>query len=75
MIYVEPSVSTIIFFLIQDAASKHACQAFFDCLRSEVAKHGIYVTVISPGYIHTNLSKNAMTGDGSKHGGKLRVKS
>ena len=52
-----------------DAASKHASQAFFDSLRSEVAKDNINVSVINPGYIRTNLSKNAMTGDGSKHGG------
>lgn len=25
--------------------------------------------VVSPGYIHTNLSLNAVTGDGSKYGG------
>lgn len=50
------------------AASKHATQAYFDCLRAEVDQYGIPVTVISPGYIRTNLSVNAVTGDGSKHG-------
>lgn len=50
------------------AASKHATQAYFDCLRAEVEQSGIHVTVISPGYIKTNLSLNAVTGDGSKHG-------
>uniref|UniRef100_A0A3P9IT78 Dehydrogenase/reductase SDR family member 7B n=1 Tax=Oryzias latipes TaxID=8090 RepID=A0A3P9IT78_ORYLA len=50
------------------AASKHATQAFFDCLRAEVEQNGISVTVISPGYIQTNLSVNAVTGDGSKYG-------
>ncbi|XP_054616172.1 dehydrogenase/reductase SDR family member 7B isoform X1 [Dunckerocampus dactyliophorus] len=50
------------------AASKHATQAYFDCLRAEVERHGITVTVISPGYIRTNLSVNAVTGDGSKYG-------
>lgn len=50
------------------AASKHATQAYFDCLRSEVERYGIPVTVISPGYIRTNLSLNAVTGDGSKYG-------
>lgn len=52
-----------------DAASKHATQAFFDCLRAEVEQHDIEVTVVSPGYIHTNLSLNAVTADGSKYGG------
>ncbi|XP_006894531.1 PREDICTED: dehydrogenase/reductase SDR family member 7B [Elephantulus edwardii] len=50
------------------AASKHATQAFFDCLRAEMKQHGIEVTVISPGYIRTNLSLNAITADGSRYG-------
>ncbi|KAJ0000849.1 hypothetical protein NQD34_005869 [Periophthalmus magnuspinnatus] len=50
------------------AASKHAMQAYFDCLRAEINQYGIPVTVISPGYIKTNLSINAITGDGTKHG-------
>ncbi|KAM4634941.1 dehydrogenase/reductase SDR family member 7B [Polymixia lowei] len=50
------------------AASKHATQAYFDCLRAEVERYGIPVTVISPGYIRTNLSLNAVTGDGSRYG-------
>ncbi|CAL8305000.1 unnamed protein product [Merluccius merluccius] len=50
------------------AASKHATQAYFDCLRAEVEHYGIGVTVVSPGYIQTNLSLNAVTGDGSKYG-------
>ncbi|XP_013365077.1 PREDICTED: dehydrogenase/reductase SDR family member 7B isoform X2 [Chinchilla lanigera] len=50
------------------AASKHATQAFFDCLRAEVKQDGIEVTLISPGYIRTNLSVNAVTGDGSRYG-------
>ncbi|XP_008327993.1 dehydrogenase/reductase SDR family member 7B [Cynoglossus semilaevis] len=50
------------------AASKHATQAYFDCLRAEIDHYGIPVTVISPGYIRTNLSVNAVTGDGSKYG-------
>lgn len=50
------------------AASKHATQAYFDCLRAEIHQFGIPVTVISPGYIRTNLSINAVTADGSKHG-------
>lgn len=50
------------------AASKHATQAYFDCLRAEMERYQIPVTVISPGYIRTNLSLNAVTGDGSKYG-------
>ncbi|XP_021032568.1 dehydrogenase/reductase SDR family member 7B isoform X1 [Mus caroli] len=50
------------------SASKHATQAFFDCLRAEMEEANIKVTVISPGYIHTNLSVNAVTADGSRYG-------
>ncbi|KFV61410.1 Dehydrogenase/reductase SDR family member 7B, partial [Dryobates pubescens] len=50
------------------AASKHATQAFFDCLRAEVEQYDIEVTVVSPGYIQTNLSLNALTADGSRYG-------
>ncbi|XP_029413948.1 dehydrogenase/reductase SDR family member 7B isoform X1 [Nannospalax galili] len=50
------------------AASKHATQAFFDCLRAEMEQDRIKVTVISPGYIYTNLSVNAVTADGSRYG-------
>ncbi|XP_067229546.1 dehydrogenase/reductase SDR family member 7B isoform X2 [Chanodichthys erythropterus] len=52
------------------AASKHATQAYFDCLRAEVDRFGLQVSVISPGYIRTNLSINAVTGDGSQYGGE-----
>uniref|UniRef100_A0A1B6EUP1 Ketoreductase domain-containing protein n=1 Tax=Cuerna arida TaxID=1464854 RepID=A0A1B6EUP1_9HEMI len=50
------------------AASKHAMQAFCDTLRAEVAHHNVNVTVVSPGYIQTNLSLNAITGSGDKYG-------
>ncbi|XP_014047709.2 dehydrogenase/reductase SDR family member 7B isoform X1 [Salmo salar] len=50
------------------AASKHATQAYFDCLRAEMERYNIQVTVVSPGYIRTNLSLNAVTWDGSKYG-------
>ncbi|XP_013774958.1 dehydrogenase/reductase SDR family member 7B-like [Limulus polyphemus] len=50
------------------AASKHATQAFFDVLRSELEGTDIHVCVVSPGYIKTNLSLNALQSDGSKYG-------
>ncbi|KAG8256898.1 hypothetical protein J6590_060561 [Homalodisca vitripennis] len=50
------------------AASKHAMQAFCDTLRAEVAHHNVNITVVSPGYIQTNLSLNAITGSGDKYG-------
>ncbi|KAM7364337.1 dehydrogenase/reductase SDR family protein 7-like [Cochliomyia hominivorax] len=50
------------------SASKHAIQAFSDSLRAEVASKGLKVTCISPGYIKTQLSVNALTSSGQKHG-------
>ncbi|XP_067013660.2 dehydrogenase/reductase SDR family protein 7-like [Anabrus simplex] len=50
------------------AASKHALQAFCDTARAELADHNIKVSVISPGYIRTSLSVNAMTGSGKAYG-------
>ncbi|HEY0142626.1 MAG TPA: SDR family oxidoreductase [Thermoanaerobaculia bacterium] len=50
------------------AASKHALHGFFDALRAEVAKEGVRVTIVCPGYVRTNVSQNALRGDGSKHG-------
>lgn len=50
------------------AAAKHALHGFFDSLRAELWKESknIHVTLICPGWIHTNITLNAMTGDGSK---------
>lgn len=49
------------------AASKHALHGFFDSLRAEVYDHNIKVTIICPGYVHTNVTINALKGDGSKN--------
>jgi short-subunit dehydrogenase len=50
------------------AAAKHALHGFFDCLRAEVSPMGIKVTVLTPGYIQTNISQHAITKDGSALG-------
>lgn len=50
------------------AASKHAVQGFFNSLRQEMYEHNVAVTLLCPGFIKTNISKNALTGDGSKFG-------
>ena len=47
------------------AASKHALHGFFDSLRAEHHKDAIAVTLVCPGFVTTNISKNALTGDGS----------
>lgn len=50
------------------AASKFAVQGYCEALRAEVATSGVSVHVASPGYIRTNLSRSAITGDGGKYG-------
>jgi dehydrogenase/reductase SDR family protein 7B len=47
------------------AASKHALHGFFDSLRAENHKNNIAVTLVCPGFVNTNVSINALTGDGS----------
>jgi short-subunit dehydrogenase len=50
------------------AASKHALHGFFETLRAETAKDGIQITIVVPGYIRTNVSQNALRGDGTSYG-------
>ena len=50
------------------AASKHALHGFFDSLRAEVYDDNVKVMLVCPGFIQTNVSRNALTGDGSKLG-------
>ncbi|MFK8103632.1 MAG: SDR family oxidoreductase [Saprospiraceae bacterium] len=45
--------------------AKHALHGFFDALRMEHHEDQIKVTLICPGFIQTNVSMNALTGDGS----------
>jgi short-subunit dehydrogenase len=47
------------------AAAKHALHGFFDSLRAEVWRENIFVTVICPGWIRTNITMNALVGDGT----------
>lgn len=49
------------------SASKHALHGFYDTLRAELEDQGISVSIVCPGYIRTNLSINALKGDGSKN--------
>ena len=44
---------------------KHALHGFFDGLRMEHEKDGIAVTLVCPGFVQTNVAKNALTADGS----------
>lgn len=47
------------------AASKHALHGFFDSLRAELHDKQVDVTLICPGFVHTNITRHALTGDGS----------
>lgn len=53
-------------------AAKHAVMGFFDALRAEMTQQNIIVSTIVPGFIHTNISENAVAGDGRKFGGADR---
>ena len=47
------------------AASKHALHGFFDGLRAEHHQDNIVVTLVCPSFVNTNVSKNALTGNGT----------
>lgn len=50
-------------------AAKHGLIGYMDALRAEVSlAHNIKVTNILPGSVATNVSRNALTADGSKRG-------
>lgn len=49
-------------------AAKHAMMGFFDALRAEVDEHGLTVSTVVPGFIRTDISRNALKGDGSAYG-------
>lgn len=46
------------------AAAKHALHGFYDALHAETYDRNVRVTLICPGFIRTNVSYNALTGDG-----------
>jgi len=47
------------------AASKHALHGYFDSLRAEIDGSGVDITLITPGYVQTPISVNALTKDGT----------
>jgi dehydrogenase/reductase SDR family protein 7B len=50
------------------SASKHALHGFFDSLRMEVEDDGIQVTLVTPGFIATEISKHALDKSGNPTG-------
>jgi len=45
--------------------AKHALHGFFDVMRMEHEKDVVKVTLVCPGFVQTNVAKNALTSDGS----------
>jgi dehydrogenase/reductase SDR family protein 7B len=50
------------------AAAKHALHGFFDSLRAECYQDGLRVLLVCPGFVATNVSVNALTGNGETTG-------
>ena len=50
------------------AASKHALQGLFDCIRQEMYEYNVAVTMVCPGPIKTSITQNSLTADGSSFG-------
>lgn len=49
------------------AASKHALHGWYEAFGLELKETNIHVMVVCPGRIKTDISKNALTGDGEAH--------
>ncbi len=47
------------------SAAKHGLVGYADALRAEVTMLGLQVMVVTPGSVRTNVSRNALTADGS----------
>lgn len=50
------------------SASKHALHGLFESIRFEYEEQGVSVLMVCPGRVKTNISLNALEGDGQKHG-------
>lgn len=50
------------------SAPKYGMDGFGKSLQSEVDQYGIRITQVYPGYVQTNISKNAKTGSGQTFG-------
>ena len=52
-------------------ASKHACLGYTDALRTELAPHGIGVSVLCPGMVRSNLANTSARNRPARFGGPL----
>jgi len=48
------------------SGSKFAVCGFMDCLRAEIARSGVHCLTVCPGYVKTNIARNALQADGSR---------
>jgi short-subunit dehydrogenase len=49
-------------------AAKHGLIGYADALRAELSPYGVAVHVVCPGSVATDVSRNALTADGSRRG-------
>ena len=49
-------------------AAKHGLVGYGDALRAECAQHGLHLLTVAPGSVRTDVSRNALAGDGSRRG-------
>ncbi len=50
------------------SGSKFAVCGFMDCLRAEVHHQGVRCLTVCPGYVRTNIARNALTAEGQPRG-------
>lgn len=50
------------------SASKHALHGFYESLALEEASNNVFVTLVCPGKINTNISMHALNASGEQHG-------
>lgn len=69
-ITVVSSIAGLIGFPLRSgyAASKHAIKGYLETLQCELYKTNLTISLVYPGRINTNISKNALVGDGQQYG-------
>ncbi len=50
------------------AATKHALHGYYDSMRMEIEKENIYITLLTPGFVNTQVSLNALNEKGESTG-------
>ncbi len=50
------------------AATKHALHGYYDSMRMEIENQGVLITLVTPGFITTEISKNSMDAYGNAIG-------